>query len=760
MPKSLVIVESPAKAKTLKQYLGKDFSVMATVGHIKNLPKSKLGVDLENGYQPDWITIKGKGETLKKIKAAARKADFIYLAPDPDREGEAIASHIADEIGTEAVVYRVLFNEITKSAVLKAISNRGKIDASRVKAQTARRVLDRLMGYNLSPLLWEKIRRGLSAGRVQSVALRLVVERERKIQAFEPVEYWSIIANVMGKSEPQIEARLMHYKGEKIEVGSAKQADKIAKTIESAKLKITKLERKERKRNPSAPFITSTMQQEASRKLRYSARRTMGIAQRLYEGLDVNGEGPVGLITYMRTDSTRASDEAITQLREFVQKEIGIKYIPATPNTYKTKKSAQDAHEAIRPTSVERTPETLKNKLSKEEFVLYELIWKRFVSSQMTPAIMDVTTVDIKAGLYNLRATGSIMKFDGFLRVYEESADNSTNNKEGEARPAQTDKEKYLPANIQEGDILELLGVEKKQHFTQPPPRFTEAMLIKEMEENGIGRPSTYAHIMETIQSREYCKLQERRLHPSELGILVAELLVENFPRIVNVEFTAKMEAELDEVEEGHKQWTVALDDFYKPFSADLEKAKIHMRNVKEELEKTDIKCEKCGNLMVIKFGRYGKFLACSGYPECRNTSQIQENGEAAKVDVPDDEPTDEICPKCGKNMVVKTGRFGKFIACSNYPECKTTKQIGTGILCPKENCGGELVQRRTRFGKFFYGCNRYPDCDFTVWGEPVKEKCPECNNPILIKKTLKAGNFVACPVKECDYKKEIEDSA
>ena len=638
MPKSLVIVESPAKAKTLKQYLGKDFSVMATVGHIKNLPKSKLGEDLENGYQPDWITIKGKGETLKKIKAAARKADFIYLAPDPDREGEAIASHIADEIGTEAVVYRVLFNEITKSAVLKAISNRGKIDASRVKAQTARRVLDRLMGYNLSPLLWEKIRRGLSAGRVQSVALRLVVERERKIQAFEPVEYWSIIANVMGKSEPQIEARLMHYKGEKIEVGSAKQADKIAKTIESAKLKITKLERKERKRNPSAPFITSTMQQEASRKLRYSARRTMGIAQRLYEGLDVNGEGPVGLITYMRTDSTRASDEAITQLREFVQKEIGIKYIPATPNTYKTKKSAQDAHEAIRPTSVERTPETLKNKLSKEEFVLYELIWKRFVSSQMTPAIMDVTTVDIKAGLYNLRATGSIMKFDGFLRVYEESADNSTNNKEGEARPAQTDKEKYLPANIQEGDILELLGVEKKQHFTQPPPRFTEAMLIKEMEENGIGRPSTYAHIMETIQSREYCKLQERRLHPSELGILVAELLVENFPRIVNVEFTAKMEAELDEVEEGHKQWTVALDDFYKPFSADLEKAKIHMRNVKEELEKTDIKCEKCGNLMVIKFGRYGKFLACSGYPECRNTSQIQENGEAGTQ-------SEVICP-------------------------------------------------------------------------------------------------------------------
>jgi DNA topoisomerase-1 len=759
VPKSLVIVESPAKAKTLKQYLGKDFSVMATVGHIKNLPKSKLGVDLENGYQPDWITIKGKGETLKKIKAAARKADFIYLAPDPDREGEAIASHIADEIGTEAVVYRVLFNEITKSAVLKAISNRGKIDASRVKAQTARRVLDRLMGYNLSPLLWEKIRRGLSAGRVQSVALRLVVERERKIQAFEPVEYWSIIANVMGKSKPQIEARLMHYKGEKTEVGSAKQADKIAKTIESAKLKITKLERKERKRNPSAPFITSTMQQEASRKLRYSARRTMGVAQRLYEGLDVNGEGPVGLITYMRTDSTRASDEAITQLREFVQKEIGIKYIPATPNTYKTKKSAQDAHEAIRPTSVERTPETLKNKLSKEEFALYELIWKRFVSSQMTPAIMDVTTVDIKAGLYNLRATGSIMKFDGFLRVYEESADNSTNNKEGEARSTQTDKEKYLPANIQEGDILELLGVEKKQHFTQPPPRFTEAMLIKEMEENGIGRPSTYAHIMETIQSREYCKLQERRLHPSELGILVAELLVENFPRIVNVEFTAKMEAELDEVEEGHKQWTVALDDFYKPFSADLEKAKTHMRNVKEELEKTDIKCEKCGNLMVIKFGRYGKFLACSGYPECRNTSQIQENGEAAKVDIPDDEPTDEICPKCGKNMVVKTGRFGKFIACSNYPECKTTKQVGTGILCPKDNCGGELVQRRTRFGKFFYGCNRYPDCDFTVWGEPVNEKCPECNNPILIKKSLKAGNFVACPVKECDYKKEIEDS-
>ncbi|MDH5678711.1 MAG: type I DNA topoisomerase, partial [Nitrospinota bacterium] len=659
MPKSLVIVESPAKATTLKKYLGKDFQVVASVGHIKNLPKSKLGVDTENGYTPEFVNIKGKDKVIKQIRDAAKKADVIYLAPDPDREGEAIASHIAMEIGEGKELYRVQFNEITKKAVLKAMEDRGQIDQDRVNAQMARRILDRLMGYSLSPLLWEKVRKGLSAGRVQSVALRLVVEREREILAFVPEEYWTITAALEGKSPPPFEAKAFHHNGKKFKIGSGEEADKVEAAIKAAGLVIRKVEKKERRRNPIAPFITSSLQQEASRKLRFYARKTMSVAQKLYEGMDVGEEMPVGLITYMRTDSTRVSAEAVEEARGFIETNFGKEYLPEKPNEYKTKKSAQDAHEAIRPTSVERTPDKVKDKLSKDEFALYELVWKRFLSSQMNPAVMDTTTVDIEAGEYSLRANGSIMKFDGFLKLYEESVDTPNPNEEKD------DKDKLLPADLAVGDKVKLGGVDKKQSFTQPPARYSEAMLIREMEEKGIGRPSTYAGIMETIQEREYCKTEERRLAPTEMGLLVSDLLVENFPDIVNVEFTAKMEEELDLVEEGNKVWTSALDDFYTPFKADLDKAKKQMRNVKGEAEKTDLTCEKCGKPMVIKFGRFGKFVACTGYPECKNTMKLDKDGvPEEKPEAPPDEPTDFKCDKCGKAMVIKTGRFGRYIAC------------------------------------------------------------------------------------------------
>lgn len=757
MAKGLLIVESPAKAKTLSRYLGKNIKVKASVGHIKNLPKSKLGVDIENGFMPEFVTIKGKGKIIKELKAAAKNVEDIYLAPDPDREGEAIAAHIAAEIGKGKKVYRVLFNEITKKAVQEGLKNCGQIDENKVNAQQARRILDRLMGYKLSPLLWEKVRKGLSAGRVQSVALYIVVKREKEILAFEPREYWTIEGFTEGKTPPPFDFKLLHFKGEKIEVENQVDAERIAKEIESSALKISKVEKKERKRNPVAPFITSTIQQEASRKLRFNARRTMSVAQRLYEGLEIGDEGPTGLITYMRTDSTRISDEARDATREFIIREYGEKYIPDKPKIYKKVKLSQDAHEAIRPTSVERTPSSLKKNLSGEEFKLYNLIWKRFVSSQMTHATFDVTTVDISAGDYNLRSTGSIMKFDGFLKVYEEGIDPADDKNKDIAKEK---KETILPSDIAEGDGLTLLELNRNQHFTQPPPRYTEAALIKELEEQGIGRPSTFAGIVSIIQAREYCSAEDRRLKPSDLGIIVSDLLVENFPDIINPEFTARMEDELDQVEEGKKKWTEALSDFYTPFSIDLEKAKIHMRNVKTEAEKTAETCEKCGKQMVVKFGRFGKFMACEGYPECKNTKKILANGSIEEKQEPaPDEPTDFKCEKCGKPMVIKTGRFGRYIACINYPECKTTKTIGIGIKCPMPDCKGELTKKRTKRGKMFCGCDQYPKCEFATWAEPVAQSCPSCHYTFLTKKVLKSGTFLQCANKECDYKKEIEES-
>jgi DNA topoisomerase-1 len=753
MAKGLLVVESPAKATTLKRYLGKDIAVLACMGHIKNLPKSKLGVDVENGYKAEFETIKGKASVLKELKAAAKKVDNIYLAPDPDREGEAIAAHLAEEIGGKGKkVYRVLFNEITKKAVIAAMENVGEININKVNAQMARRILDRLVGYKISPLLWDKVRKGLSAGRVQSVAMRLIVEREKEVRAFVPKEYWTIDGTAESSVPPPFDVRLAHYKGEKIEIGSAEDAQKATDAIRSASLVITRVEKKERKRHPYAPFITSSLQQDASRKLRFAAKRTMGVAQRLYEGLDVGEDGPVGLITYMRTDSTRVSDDAITEAREFIGKELGAAFLPGQPIVYKTSKSAQDAHEAIRPTSVERTPDKMRKYLPKDEMAVYELVWKRFVASQMSSAVFDVTSVDISAGDYTLRATGSIMKFAGFLKLYEETKETETDTVD--------DADKRLPPDLAEGLKLKLIEITPNQHFTQPPPRYTEATLIRELEEKGVGRPSTYAGILDVIQEREYCEAQDRKLTPTELGMLVTDLIVESFPDIVNVEFTAQMEGELDQVEEGKKSWTEALDDFYKPFVIDLEKAKTTMRNVRAEAEKTDVVCEKCGKPMVIKFGRFGKFLACTGYPECKTTKQISKDG--AVVEKPDaipDEPTDGVCEKCGSPMVIKTGRFGRYIACAKYPTCKTTKQIGIGIMCPKPDCGGELVRKRTKGGKTFYGCGNYPTtkCDFAVWDEPVKEACPLCAYTFLVKKTLKSGSQMKCPNKECEYKRDLD---
>ncbi|MBI5815529.1 MAG: type I DNA topoisomerase [Nitrospinae bacterium] len=752
MGKGLVVVESPAKATTLKRYLGKDMDVLASMGHIKNLPKSKLGVDIENGYKPEFVTIKGKAKVLKELKDAAKRVDTIYLAPDPDREGEAIAAHLADEIGGKGKkIYRVLFNEITKKAVQAAINNPGEIDTDKVNAQMARRILDRLVGYKISPLLWEKVRKGLSAGRVQSVALRIIVERENEIKAFVAKEYWTIEGSAQSKTPPPFEVKLAQYKGEKIEIDNGERAEEAVNAIRAAALVISKVEKKERRRNPFAPFITSTLQQDASKKLRYNAKRTMSVAQKLYEGMNIGDEGPTGLITYMRTDSTRISEEAVAEARKFVLREYGQDYLPAQPNIYRTSKSAQDAHEAIRPTSVERTPESVKKFLGKEDLALYELIWKRFVACQMAQAVFDVTGVDITAGDYTLRATGSIMKFAGFLKVYEETREQTN----GEAVD---DQDKRLPADLAEGQTVNLADIKPLQHFTQPPPRYTEASLIRELEEKGIGRPSTYAGIVSVIQEREYCSIEDRKLVPAELGMLVSGLLVENFPDILNVEFTAQMEGELDQVEEGKKRWTSALDDFYRPFEADLEKAKKNMRNVKAEAEKTDHVCDKCGKPMVIKFGRFGRFLACSGYPECKNTMKLDKDGSAvAKPEAPPDEPTDLKCEKCGSPMVIKTGRFGRYIACARYPECKTTKQIGIGVKCPREGCGGELVRKRTKTGKNFYGCGNYPKCDFATWDEPVAEKCPDCGHPFLVKKILKSGEFLKCPNKECGFKKDME---
>jgi DNA topoisomerase-1 len=747
--KSLVIVESPAKAKTIAKYLGKSYTVKASVGHIMDLPKSKLGVDIENDFEPKYIVIKGKASVVKELKSAAKKADRILLATDPDREGEAIAAHVADVISgsiKDAEVYRVLFNEITKKAILLAIEHPGKVDVNKVDAQQARRVLDRLVGYQISPILWKKVHRGLSAGRVQSVALRLICEREEEIKAFVPEEFWSLTALLEGKTPPQFEAKLIKRDEEKLKVKSNEEAQKILADLQGKPYSVAKVEKKERRRNPVPPFTTSKLQQEAGRKLGFTAKRTMGIAQSLYEGVDVGEEGTVGLITYMRTDSNRVGKEAQDEARELIAGKYGKDYLPEKPPVYASAKSAQEAHEAIRPTSVMREPDVIKKFLENDQYKLYKLIWNRFVASQMNPAVIDQTSVDIKAGDYTFRATGSVIKFPGFMAVYmEEKAEDQS--------PSEEENGEAVLPPLTEGEALTLIKLDPKQHFTQPPPRFSEALLVKTLEEKGIGRPSTYAAIISTIQERHYVQKVENKFRPTELGVLVSDLLVDHFPVVMDVAFTARMEEELDKIEEGQMRWVEAVKDFYKPFNESLEKAQAEMKDFKSEQTPTDITCEKCGRPMLIKWGRNGQFLACSGYPDCKNTKPFVRN-ENGEVEAAPEETTEEKCPKCGSPMVIKRGRFGKFLACSRYPECNHTQGMSTGVICPED--GGKIVERRSRFGKVFYSCSNYPLCKFAIWYKPVSRPCPQCGAPFLVEKySKKTGPYIACLRKECGYKEE-----
>ena len=742
--KSLIIVESPAKAKTLKKYLGRGYDVKASVGHILDLPKSKLGIDIEKGFEPQYELIAGKQKVVDAIQEAAAHADHIYLAADPDREGEAIAWHVAQILHVpKNKIARVLFHEITKPAVLKALQQPLSLDSNKVESQQARRILDRLVGYKISPLLWTRVRRGLSAGRVQSVAVRLIVEREKEIQAFKPKQYFEILARFI-VSEIPIVTKLFRIGKEKLERTALDNADRVStlmSALQTATWKIASVQTKERRRFPSPPFITSTLQQEAARRLHFSAKKTMMHAQRLYEGAEVGGE-TTGLITYMRTDSTRVSQDMVEDLRKHIRDTFGKEYVPATPQEFKNKKSAQDAHEAIRPTSLSLDPKSVQADLEPEAFRLFELIWKRFWASQMSPAVFDQTTLELEATdskgeTYGFRVAGSVLRFPGYLKMWQDD--------DPEASTA-------LPPLTQETP-LQKPALKQETHQTEPPPHYNESSLIKLLEEKGIGRPSTYASILSTIQDRQYVEKKENRFYPTELGNLVTELLVQNFEKIVDEQFTAQMEEELDQIEEGKANWKTILKAFYDPFSEMLVAAQEKMRNLKREETPTDLVCPKCGKTVVLKWGRNGRFAACLGYPECRFTSEYTEEGGHIKL-VPQ-VVTDDVCPKCQNPMVQKTGRFGPFLACSRYPECKTTKAITTHIACPdcKE---GELAARRTRFGKVFYGCTRYPECKFALWDKPISEKCPQCASPFLVEHTTKKeGTVVQCRSGECGYKRQ-----
>lgn len=749
MSKPLIIVESPSKAKTITKYLGKKYNVIASVGHVKDLPASKLGIEIENNFTPQYVTIKGKAKVLAEIKKAAKLAPTIFLAPDPDREGEAIAWHIAEELkDNKDNIFRVLFNEITEKAIKESLQNPGRIDLNKVNAQQARRILDRIVGYKLSPLLWDKVRRGLSAGRVQSVAVRLICDLEKEIAQFVSKEYWTISAMVEGATPPPFEIRLIKFRNEDIDIPDQQEAERIKVILATGEYVVSSIEKKEKKRNPAAPFTTSKLQQEASKKLRFTASRTMSIAQKLYEGIDIGSEGPAGLITYMRTDSVRISKDAQADARKYIKDNFGKEYLPDRAIDYKNKKGIQDAHEAIRPTSVEYTPERIKEYVDRDTYNLYKLIWNRFVACQMSPAVMDTITVDITAGECLLRATGSTVKFAGFMKLYQEEREESEQAPDGTGEAG----EAVIPA-LTEGERLNLLSLAPAQHFTQPPSRYTEASLIKELEEKGIGRPSTYAAIIYTIQDREYVEKKESKFFPTELGVLVNDLLVEHFPELIDVKFTAQMEENLDEVEEGRCEWRDTVGEFYGPFDTHLEKAKKDMRNLKGEETPTDIKCEKCGNNMIIKWGKLGYFLACSGYPECKNTKEFR-RGEEGKIEIVQQETTSETCPVCSSPMVIKSGRFGRFLACSNYPTCKTTKPITTGVKCPEPDCKGEITEKRSKRGKVFFSCTKYPACKFASWDKPVAQPCPQCGAPFLVEKRQRSGGIsLACINKECGYK-------
>ncbi len=750
MAKYLVVVESPTKVKALKKYLGKDYEVLASKGHVKDLPDRSLGVDVENNFEPQYVTIPGKEKILKEITDAAKNAEAVYLAPDPDREGEAIAWHIATELkNPKETIQRVLIQEITKKGVQDAISKPGELDINKYEAQQARRILDRLVGYQISPLLWKKVKRGLSAGRVQSVAVRLICEREAEIRKFRPDEYWTVDVALDAAVPPTILSRLTTVDGQKIgkdyRVQAEKEATSIKTRIEGGKLVVRSVQQRERKKNPVPPFTTSKLQQEAYRKLGFNVKRTMSVAQSLYEGVDIEGEGPVGLITYMRTDSTRLSDDSVEAVRVMIKDKYGKENIPEKAIQYKTKKSAQDAHEAIRPTMLEYGPDKVAKVLNKDQLSLYKLIWNRFVACQMKPAIYDQMSVDFDAdgGKIGLRATGSRLLFKGFLEVYEEGQDEER--KRADEEEGEEADGNLLPP-LKEGEVVKLKKLDLEQHFTQPPPRFNESSLVKELDEKGIGRPSTYATILSTIVDRGYIKKAENRYEPTVLGEKVNELLVQSFPNILSVTFTAGMEETLDRVEEGTVRWRDILKEFYLPFSTAVKGAETGMRNVKASSEPTDIKCDRCEGIFHIKWSSRGEFLGCSSYPKCRNTREFTRDNEG-KIVVNEPKYSGDACPKCGKDMIVRSGRYGDYIACVEYPSCPTVKSPHSDVKCPEEGCSGGLVPRRTRTGKTFWGCTNYPGCQYAVWDKPINQPCGNCAFPLLTEKTTKRdGIRKICP--------------
>jgi DNA topoisomerase-1 len=810
MAKALVVVESPAKAKTINKYLGRDFKVVASMGHIRDLPKSKLGVDVDNGFEETYESLESRKKILKELKDAAKDATDIYVATDPDREGEAIGWHLIQELkGKKRKFHRLTFNEITKKAVNAALNNPRAIDEKMVAAQRARRVLDRLVGYKISPLLWDKVRRGLSAGRVQSVALKLIVDREHEIEKFVPVEYWHIFARLAGAQPPEFEAKLQKKNGDNLVPGNESEANAILKQLEGAKWLVSSVTTKERKRHAAPPFITSKLQQTA----RFPVKKTMMLAQQLYEGaIDIPGLTG-GLITYMRTDSTRVADEALAAVRAHIGTAFGAEYLPEKPNVYKTKADAQDAHEAIRPTSMEHDPETVKQYLTADQYSLYKLIWNRFVASQMPPATFDETTVDVTAGDFLFRVKGTVPKFAGWMATYgltpgEEQKENTTATSDKDKSEGEEDDavSGVLPA-LAEGDVLELKQLRPEQKFTQPPARFSEATLVKELEDNGIGRPSTYASIIGVLQDREYAHKVDGRFKPSALGMMITDLLTKSFDDIIDVEYTRSLEEDLDKIEEGKTEYERMLTEFYKKFKKDLARAGKEMIDLKKGIEigeacdkcgKPMLKrvgkfgpfiacsgypdctntrevetqepesetgeeeiepCENCGKPMAVKRGRFGQFLACTGYPECKTTRKLIATKQGGLKAAKPDQILDELCPRCGANLVIKQGRYGEFTACTKYPECKYVKHKTTGVKCPKDaDKGGEVVERKSRRGKIFFGCSNYPDCDFVLWNRPIAETCPKCKAPFLTEKiTKKHGRQLVCNTEDCDYSRAEE---
>jgi len=748
MPKSLVVVESPAKAKTIEKYLGSDCKVVATYGHIKDLPERTLGVDIENGFTPTYVNLPKANKVIAELKKYAKNADNIYIASDPDREGEAIAFHVAEELKKlNKDIKRILFYEVTKDAIRKAFQNPTELDKNKYDAQKSRRVLDRLVGYKISPILWKKVKTGLSAGRVQSVALRIICEREKEIKNFVPKEYWVIKGVFEDEKDQTVTAKLEEIEGKKANIENKALADAILEEIKKSSFYLKKVIEKPKKRSAPAPFITSTLQQEAVRRLNFSTKKTMTIAQMLYEGVDLGNLGRQGLITYMRTDSPRISNEAIEHVRSYIKTKFGEEYLSEKPRQFEGKKTAQEAHECIRPTSMDLEPEKVKEYLTKDQYALYKMIFDRFVACQMKDAEYNQTIYEItdkEKEKYLFRVKGLTLKFPGFLIVYMELDIKDEGNEEDE-------KEKKLPLLV-ENSQLGLKDVNAEQNFTSPPPRFTEATLVKELEEDGIGRPSTYATIISTLLEKDYVKLIDGKFHPTELGCTVSELLVQGFPDVINVDFTAQMEQQLDEVEEGKVKWNKIVEDFYKRFVVALENAYKTMANLKKTGIATDIVCNVCGKPMVIKYKNSREFLACSGYPDCKNIKNFEKDKEGKIVIINQNEKSGKTCPECGAELLIKKGKYNNFLACERYPDCKYTESIKLDIKCPL--CGESIIERKNKKGKTFYGCSAYPACKFISNSKPVNERCPQCGNSYLIETTEKKVPIYKCPEKGCWYKR------